>query len=70
MCTLFTTTKESTFKIHLTSRNACVLQVIAEIRHFWLSSGLGVRGWNPLLGKIKDYLQVWLALRLGKVRLD
>jgi len=27
--------------------------------------GIGGQGWNPLLGKIKDYLQVWVALRLG-----
>jgi hypothetical protein len=34
-----------------------------------LGLGLGVRGWNPLLGKIYDYLQLWVALKLGYVSL-
>ena len=29
----------------------------------------GGRGWNPLLGKIEDCLQLWVALKLGKARL-
>jgi len=31
--------------------------------------GMGARGRIPLLGHVENKLQLWVALRLGKVRL-